>query len=408
MSSPTDQLFWAVSRSDVEAVRSALAAGADANARGPSGGETPLMQLRLCSEPQAILQLLLRAGADPAITDMAGRTALHHVALCPDPGSIEAVLARGVNAHHRDSFGQRALDFCLHAASAPVIDRLIDAMAPLDRDDRSRLFIRYLQRGESDAALAMLAEGIQLGPLTPAGYPPLHLAARKGDLRLTAALLDAGAKLEEEFGAGETALTAAAQHGHAEVVAALLARGANAMHRDRSGASSLHLAAGSRLALQRQLLAVIHHLLAAGADPLLRDDSGYWPRARARARGNTGLLSALAEMPGEPPLDPSAARVATVQLANNGSHRLLWRPNDVLMPFSLDEHVQRDEWHGRWLDAQGLAQEASAWMQEPELAWFAPLLEAMCAGEMPTLDKVRRTCERVAQRSLTITTFRAG
>lgn len=355
-----------------------------------------------------MLRLLLAAGADPARLDLAGRSALHHLALCPDPACVDAALAHAVDPRLRDVFGQRALDFCLQLASAAVIKRLVDAMQPLDRDDRSRLFNRHVERGETDAALAMLGEGIQLGPLTPGAYPPLHLAARKGDVRLTAALLDAGAVLDQEFGAAETALTTAAQHGRADVVAELLARGANAMHRDRSGASSLHLAAGSRLAPQPRLLAVIHHLLAAGADPLLRNERGYWPRALARASGNAGLLGSLAEMPGEPPLDPSAAIVASVQLANSGSQRLLWRPNDVLLPFSLDEHVQRDEWHGRWLDAQGLAQAARAWLRLPELSWFAPLLDAMCAGETPTLDTVRRTCERDAQRSLKITTFRAG
>lgn len=406
--SATDRLFAAIRSADLAAARQALADGADVNASGPSGGETPLMQIRLCRDPLPMLGLLLVAGADPARLDLAGRSALHHLALCPDPACVDAALVRGVDPHLRDVFGQRALDFCLQLASAAVIKRLVDAMQPLDRDDRSRLFNRLVQRGETDAALALLDDGIQLGPLTRGACPPLHMAARKGDVRLVAALLDAGAVLDEEFGAGETALTTAALHGHADVVAELLARGADAMHRDRSGASSLHLAAGSRLASQPRLLAVIHHLLAAGADPQLRNEQGYWPRALARARGNAGLLGVLPEMPGEPPLDPSAGIVASVQLAKSGSHRLLWRPNDVLLPFSFDEHVQRDEWHGRWLDAQGLRDERIAWMQLPELAWFAPLLDAMCAGETPTLDTVRRTCERVAQRSLTITTFRAG
>jgi hypothetical protein len=317
-------------------------------------------------------------------------------------------LARGVVPQLRDVFGDRAFDFCLQMASAPVIERLVRAMQPLDRDDRSRLFNRHVQRGETDAALALVNAGISLAPLSHGAYPPLYLAARKGDVAVLEALLDTGADLEETFGAGETALTTAAQYGRAEAVAELLARGADAMHRDRAGASALHLAAGSRLARQPRLLVVVHHLLGAGVDSLQRDQPGYWPRALARARGNAGLLEALAEMPGEPPVDPSAVGVASVQLAGNEEHRLLWRPNDVVLPFSFDEHVQRDEWHGCWLNAQGLAQEPRTWVQLPELAWFEPLLEAMCAGEMPTLDRVRRTCEQVAQRSLSITTFRAG
>lgn len=104
MPSPTDDLFAAVSRSDLPAARAALTAGADPNARGPSGGETPLMRVRLCHDPQPMLTLLLHHGGDPAVTDLAGRSTLHHLTGRNDPALVEPLLARGVDPQTRDLY----------------------------------------------------------------------------------------------------------------------------------------------------------------------------------------------------------------------------------------------------------------------------------------------------------------
>jgi len=161
----TDRLFAAIARSDLAETRKALADGADVNAGGPSGGETPLMRLRFCREPGPMLNLLLQAGADPARTDLAGRSALHHLVHCPDPAGVEAALARGVDPELRDCDGYRAFESALYSAGPAVLARLLQAMAPLGDDDRTRLLFRHLHRGESDAALDVIAEGVRLAPL---------------------------------------------------------------------------------------------------------------------------------------------------------------------------------------------------------------------------------------------------
>lgn len=396
----TDQLFAAIVRSDAAGVRQALGQGADVNANGPSGGETPLMQLRLCRDPAPILRLLLKAGADPARIDLAGRTALHHLTLCRDPAGIEAALAAGVDPEHRDRFGDRAFEFGLNLAEPAVFDRLLQAMAPLGQEDRSRLFLRRLLRGDSEGALALVGEGISLEPLSAGAFPPLYLAAREGEVRVVRALLDAGARIDALFGARETALTVAARSGRGQAVAELLGRGADPDHADAAGQCPLHAAAGSHLAPQPRLGEVVGLLLAVSADPLRRDHRGYWPRALARARGNDELVALLPALAPEPPIDPSAARVAVVELARVGGQRLRWYPNDLVQPFALEEHVQRDEWAGRWLDPAGLAGTLHGSPLQDALAWFVPLLDRQCDGHSISVQEVRETARRALGRVL--------
>lgn len=388
-SAATDRLFAAIARSDVAEVNRALADGADVNANGPSGGETPLMRLRLCRDPTPMLRLMLQAGADPARRDLAGRSALHHLILCSDPAGVEAALAQGLDPQLRDCYGDRAFETGLYSAEPAVFARLLQAMEPLDEDDRTRLFFRHIQRGESDAALTVIARGIRLAPLTPGAFPPLYLAARAGDLRVLSALLKAGAPVDGVFGAGESALIAASRHGWPAIVAELLRQGAEPDHVDAAGQTALHVAAASRSAPPDRLAGVVRLLLASGTDALRRDREGYWPRALARACGNHGLLDLLPALDFEPAPDPSARNVESVELSNDGRLRLRWFPNDLLRPFVVEEHVQRDEWYPHRQETNDSAGAAARWLGLHGPAWFAPLIECVPSGEALSLDAVR-------------------
>jgi len=407
MTSPTEDLFAALSRSDLDAARIALRAGADPNAAGPSGGETPLMRVRLCREPQPMLALLLEHGGDPSVTDLAGRTALHHLIACNEPAVVDMLLRHGADPLARDADGARPLDAAMQAnIDGPVLQRLLAAMPPLADDDRTRLLFRHLQRAEFEHALQIVAEGVQLAPLSDGAYPPLFLAARYGDARVINALLDAGADIDALFGAGETALFQAARYGHAAAVDTLLRRGTSVGIVNASGSNALHAASGSFHARQSALLAVVQRLLRSPIDPLRRNRCGYWPRALARATGNHRLTAVLPPAPGEPPVDRGAERISTVEVGRLGSHRLRWRPNDILQPFALEENLGRDEWGGSWLSAGELAERAGGLLGEPGLAWFAPFVERFERGEPVTLDEVRAAHRRSMPGFLETTGFR--
>lgn len=102
---------------------------------------------------------------------------------------------------------------------------------------------------------------------------PLILAARRGDLELVELLLDRGARVDGPCGCAnhETALFTAAVHGHQAVVHRLLAAGADPNAPHRVGLTPLHVAH------LRDDQASIAALLAAGADPERRAANGRRP-----------------------------------------------------------------------------------------------------------------------------------
>jgi truncated hemoglobin YjbI len=115
-----------------------------------------------------IVELLLRLGADPNITDAGGHTPLYSVANeCRVPGA------------------------------ATVVHGLVQAGARVDAHD-----------------------GVK-------HCTALHMAARRGNVELAAALLDCGARIEVRDSLGETPLRRAVNCAKPDVAALLLARGAD-------------------------------------------------------------------------------------------------------------------------------------------------------------------------------------
>src|SRR3954468_18837430 len=72
---PADNLFQSIRTGDLAGVRSALAAGADVNAKDPEGS-TPLMYAALYAANTECLRLLLDRGADTNAANAIGGTAL--------------------------------------------------------------------------------------------------------------------------------------------------------------------------------------------------------------------------------------------------------------------------------------------------------------------------------------------
>ena len=401
----TEDLFAAIVRADVGGVVAALAGGADVNARGPSGGETPLMQVRLCRHASQVLPLLLRAGADPHVQDLAGRTALHHLTLCNDPAGVDAALRAGVDPEHRDNFGDRALDFALYSAPQASLERLLDAMAPLQAEDLTRLFIMAVQRDDEALALRWLLAGARVSAPTPQGYPPLYWAAERGNARVVDALIERGADVHARCGASETALHASARFGRTATVRRLIAAGVDVNCRNAMGETPLHVVAGRPALPARATASVVDALLEAGADPFLLDHYGYSPRARARQRGHVAALDLLPPAPREAATGPALATLHFVELAATQGARLRWYPNDVVYPFAIEEHIQRDEWGQRTYRAAELLELDDKYRAGLALGWLAPLLRPAAAGEPLDAAALLRAAEDVHGRPPYAETF---
>ncbi|GMU24925.1 MAG: hypothetical protein AMXMBFR13_49960 [Phycisphaerae bacterium] len=167
-------------------VRMLLDAGAEVDA-GRSDGYTALIaatdreptfprHLGLEYHP-AIVELLIRKGADPGVTTSKGRTALMGAARAGDLEGVRLLLQKGASAMPRDYQGRTAL---IEAAASALAD--------------GRLVVELIKAG----ADVDRADDMQMTSL-------MHAAARGHIPSTVKALLDAGAGTELRNADGKTA-----------------------------------------------------------------------------------------------------------------------------------------------------------------------------------------------------------
>ncbi len=125
--------------------------------------------------------------------------------------------------------------------------------------------------------------------LDRAGRSLLHYAALEGDLDEVARLIAGGYDVGLPDRAAYTPLHFAAQGQHAEVARALLAAGAPVDPQDRFGKTPLTVALFN-VPDDESEGAVVHVLLAAGADPDLENNRGISPRGLAETVDNFDLM----------------------------------------------------------------------------------------------------------------------
>ncbi len=174
-------------------------------------------------------------------------------------------------------------------------------------------------RGHERIAELALARGVDPNESTY-GVSPLHAAAASGETGIMGLLLRRGARVDAcEPSTGDTPLHKAAREGQMESVRLLLQNGADANACNRSGATSLHCAAGLKAAPEDELFhfmelfvrargrvppdtyvwprkghaGIVELLLSAGARPEARTRYGHTPLHVAAAAGNDHIVSLL-------------------------------------------------------------------------------------------------------------------
>jgi ankyrin repeat protein len=228
-----------------------LERGADASLAARSGATC--LSAALSMKHDAVVQALLAGGADPNQALPGAITPLMVAAALGQPKGVQALLAHGADARAADGEGGTAL----HAA----------AQYGFAARDRARAVATWD---------ALLSAGADADAANAAGHTPLLL--------LLGARAEAGAACDEE--------TVLAQ------LERLLARNVSLSAQDRRGFGPLHLAA------LHGLPRVLRALLAAGADPDLRDGINRRPQEIALMRGFVDIAQEF-----EPPkAAPSIAR----------------------------------------------------------------------------------------------------
>lgn len=126
------------------------------------------------------------------------------------------------------------------------------------------------------------------GQLDAAGLTPLLLAIREEQISSVQELLNAGANPNQSNAEKWSPLHEAAVRGSLEITALLLEKGAKVRVQDqRQGGTPLHIACfhGNQ--------AICEKLIAAGAELNVRDKEGFTPLFHARDQGHTQLVKWL-------------------------------------------------------------------------------------------------------------------
>ncbi len=237
------------------------------------------------------LGTLLDGGLDPNRKTEAGTTLLMMAA--PDAAKVRLLLARGADAKLRAASGCDALTIAAaYRGTKASLEALLDAGAEIKPPEgvrpRNSALVFAAMTGDLENVQVLLARGADPASGTRANTP-LAAAVTFGYADVVQALLTAGAPAGITESTGINLLHWAAIANRPAVIPALAAAKVPIDATDDFGYTPLMYAATIDFGDDRALKA----LLAAGADPNIRNAEGRTAREQARNYGNGRLAAAL-------------------------------------------------------------------------------------------------------------------
>lgn len=174
-----------------------------------------------------------------------------------NPGNLQALLARGMDANTPSPEGQTGLSMALAAESMKAVQVLMKwpktDVNTLNSKGESPLMLAVL-KGHKDIAEQLIKKGADINKT---GWTPLHYAASSGHIAIISLLLEQHAYIDAESPNGTTPLMMAAMYGTGEAVDLLVAEGADTRLKNQQGMTALQFAeAGERPDAVRTLSAI--------------------------------------------------------------------------------------------------------------------------------------------------------
>ncbi|XP_070819329.1 nuclear factor NF-kappa-B p105 subunit [Chaetodon trifascialis] len=166
--------------------------------------QTPL-HLAVITQQKEAVEALLLAGADPTLTDRHGNTALHLASQLEGGGMVQFLLRhremRGL-LEHTNTAGLCAIHLAVLANQLSSLRELLEGGANVEAPERSCGRTALHLATESDnvslAGCLLLEGNANVDCCTYNGSTPLHTAAGRGSVKLTALLMAAGADPHKE------------------------------------------------------------------------------------------------------------------------------------------------------------------------------------------------------------------
>ncbi|XP_041799441.1 nuclear factor NF-kappa-B p105 subunit [Chelmon rostratus] len=166
--------------------------------------QTPL-HLAVITQQKEAVEALLLAGADPTLTDRYGNTALHLASQLDGGGMVQFLLQhrelRGL-LERTNTAGLCAIHLAVLANQLSSLRELLEGGANVETPERSCGRTALHLATESDnvslAGCLLLEGNARVDCCTFNGSTPLHIAAGRGSIKLTALLMAAGADPHKE------------------------------------------------------------------------------------------------------------------------------------------------------------------------------------------------------------------
>ena len=174
-----------------------------------------------------------------------------------NPGNLQALLTRGLDANSPSPEGQIGLTMALVAESLKAAEVLMNwpqtDINTLNSKGESPLMLAAF-KGQKDIVERLIKKGADINKT---GWTPLHYAASSGQLAIISLLLDHHAYIDAESPNGTTPLMMAAKYGSGEAVDLLVAEGADTQLKNQRGMTALQFAeTGERPDAIRSLSAI--------------------------------------------------------------------------------------------------------------------------------------------------------
>ncbi|XP_076442764.1 uncharacterized protein LOC143281437 [Babylonia areolata] len=250
--------------------------------------ETPIIAAARMGE-LAVLEQLLKMGADPDSRDHRGMTALMFSVMYGMKKVTRLLLSYGANLNLRSTMGETPLLMAISSDSLEVAKILLEAGANVNdvSDDGYPALMVAAYSNFTNIVRLLLSYGVDVHMSNPMGYQAMHIAAWNGYLTIVHLLLEAGAVPDVRTDDLNTPLSLAAHGNFSQLVEVLLSQGCNVNNADKDLDTPLHYATFNGN------LACMEKLLEHGANPHARNRLDVTPLWNCVYRGHLPAVKLL-------------------------------------------------------------------------------------------------------------------
>ena len=213
-----------------------------------NGGQSPLMVASSCGH-SAIVELLLKSGADIDLQNKWGVSALMTAAYQCQHETVKLLLEKSANVNLKDTNNNSALLHLIRGDNREhfleVLELLLEHGADVQvksNDKTSPLSYVITEKLPSKAVKMLLEKNARTDVLLYGSLPVLHTAVRKGDPEVVKLLLEHGVPIDLQDNDGKSALMIACKEGHTEISKLLINKGAQVNLVSNNNAYALFLA----------------------------------------------------------------------------------------------------------------------------------------------------------------------